>query len=110
MEFILINSNNENTIKDFLINNCLLDSKLCSNKFNLNELINRKILRLKNSLVDIKTKKDNFILMENSMVNNRSYYDEYLILLNREYIDTLNHQFENQCYPITLNMQVMLIA
>ena len=73
MEFILINSNNENTIKDFLINNFLLDSKLCSNKFNLNELINRKILRLKNSLVDIKTKKDNFILMENSMVNNLSY-------------------------------------
>ena len=86
MEFILINSNNENTIKDFLINNFLLDSKLCSNKLNLNELINRKILRLKNSLVDIKTKKDNFILMENSMVNNRSYYDEYLNLLNIENI------------------------
>jgi hypothetical protein len=91
IEFILINSNNENTIKEFLINNCLLDSKLCFNKLNINELVNKKILRLKNSLMEIKTKTDNFILNKNSVMNNnRTYYDEYLNLLNRKYIDILN--------------------
>lgn len=90
IEFILMNSNNETTIRSFLIKNCLSESKLCFDKMNINELISRKLLRLKSNLVDVKVKKDNLISNENSMMNNRSFYDEYLNVLNSKYIDILN--------------------
>ena len=97
IEFILFNTNNENTIKEFLLRNCFLDSKLCLNKFNLNELIMKKILRLNNNLVDVKVKKENFILNDDSKISNRSYYNEYINLLNGKYNEILQqiHLFQN---------------
>jgi hypothetical protein len=89
IEFLLLNSNNENTILKFLLNNCILNSKLCFNKFNVNDMIEKKILRLNNNLSDIKIKKENLVY-NHGKINNRTYFNEYLNLLNGKYDEILN--------------------
>lgn len=88
LEFILLNSNNENTIKSFMMNNCVVkNTSLCNNNDFIKKFINRKLIYLNHHLTIVKDKKKhmNIEKTDNNIENkNITYFRDYLKLLDKK--------------------------